>query len=261
MSSNMVNNKNNQRAKRIRKKPTDEVKVYGWNACLALYERRPDDIIRVYIQKDRLVEVKKIAKFCAENKRAYHVVSRQELEDITHAAHHEGLAMIAKSRQQQSYAAYLKGVKRSPARARLLVLDEVMNPHNIGAILRTAAHFGFDKIIACKNGFPNFSPSMMRIAEGGFEYVDVMLVEALKNAIQGLKANGFQVVVASAEGKTKVADINLEVPTILIMGNERNGVSGALRSVADYTLAIAGTGHVESLNVSVSAGILMASLQ
>jgi RNA methyltransferase, TrmH family len=257
----MANHKNNQSARRGRKKPTDEVKVYGWNACLAIYSRRPDDIIRAYIQKDRLGEIKEIAKFCAENKRAYHVVSRQELEDITHAAHHEGLAMIAKLRQQQTFAAYLKEVRRTPGKARLLVLDEVMNPHNIGAILRTAAHFGFDKILACKDGFPNFSPSMMRIAEGGFEYVDVMLVEELKNAIQGLRSKGFQVVVASAEGKTEVSNIDLEVPTILIMGNERHGVSEGLRSVADYTLAIAGTGYVESLNVSVSAGILMASLQ
>jgi len=97
------------------------------------------------VRKERLSEMGDVLKWCANNKKAYHVVSKEDLATISGSVHHEGVALLAKRRPvvfEDDLYAKLKN-ERQP----LIVLDEVLNPHNIGAILRIMAHFGWKHLI------------------------------------------------------------------------------------------------------------------
>ena len=115
-----------------------ETKIYGENACLALFKKRPDDIIQLFLTKEKLKIFSHVTKYCAQKKIAYHLVTREELEQMTKATHHEDVCMLVRKKAPRTLEQYLS---QKNSQSLLIALDQVSNPHNIGAILRSAAHF------------------------------------------------------------------------------------------------------------------------
>jgi TrmH RNA methyltransferase len=231
----------------------DEIKACGVNACTAIFKARPADVVRAYVTEDNIKEFADLLKFCSKNKKAYHVVRPDELNRISASTHHEGVCIIAKAAPTPSWAKLLETYKASKKATLILVLEDVGNPHNVGAIVRTAAHFGAAAILA--PGLETFkpSPSLLRTAEGGYEAVSIVPTPDLKTTIEQLKSAEFKVVATDARGKvTLFDDTALSKRTAFIIGNESRGVSPIAKKLADQTLSIPGTGRVESLNVSAA---------
>jgi TrmH RNA methyltransferase len=145
---------------------TDEARFFGKNACIAICEHRPDDIIRVYIQEDLKTEFSDLLEWCAEENKAYNVVKEPDLERLSASVHHQGICIVAKRRKKLPFPRFLQELKQGDGTETLIFLDGVENPHNLGAIVRTASFLGIRYILGEKGRLPRLSPSAVRTAEG-----------------------------------------------------------------------------------------------
>ena len=237
---------------------SSEQKVYGYRVCELIWERRPKDIIRVYVLKSQAKIFADLIQWCVENHIAYHAVSSEEMETIAEAKHHEGICLLVRQPTPIRFEEWIN--RRFRRRCNLIYLDQVSNPHNVGALFRSAAHFGIDGILAERSTLPRIPPSTTRTAEGGTELVPFIPVDNGKLAITELKKVGFTVASTSSHNGENVFGVKLPTKLILVMGSEAKGVSPEIVSLSDLALQIPGTGHMESLNVSVSAGVLMGEI-
>lgn len=233
-----------------------ELKYYGTAACLALWQRRPDDVIRIYLQTDLVEHFKSMLKWAAARRLAYHIVEADDLERLTESVHHQGICILARDAPEFSFK-QLNEYCESRTRVALIYLDGVSNPHNLGAILRVAAHFGIDHVLAPR-GSARVSPSACRVAEGGAEYVHMIYLDDPRMDLIELRKLGFGLIGADTRGGESIFTTSLSTRTVLLMGGEEHGLSPMVRSLADKIVSICGTGRVESLNVAAASAILAA---
>lgn len=235
----------------------DEIKACGINACRAIFTTRKADLVRAYVTEETVTEFGDMLKFCAANKKAYHVVTSEDLNKISGSTHHEGVCVIAKARPMSWQSLQTKLGEQKTVPSLLLILEDVGNPHNVGAMVRSAAHFGISAVLA--PGVETFkpSPSLLRTAEGGAEQVDIVAAPTLEALVVELRKLGFKILATASNGKEKLyAETAIPARTALIIGNESRGISPAARKLADSTLSIPGSGTIESLNVSAATAVL-----
>ena len=237
-------------------KTPNELLFYGFHAIRALFKTRRQDIIRAYCTEERLNDMGDILKFCATHKKAYHVVSKEDLEKITSSVHHEGVALLAKRRSvlpENELFAQLEE-ERQP----LVVLDAVLNPHNIGSIMRTMAHFGWRHLICDEKYAVQMSASSARMSEGGSEYVDVTYYKDQSEFLNKLKKLKYQTIGTSTHGRKSLYALPLNTASCaFFLGNEISGLSKDLMKQLDVTVAIPSKGEVQSLNVAMASALLI----
>ncbi len=239
------------------RKPTArELKYYGTAACRALWQQRPGDIIRIYIEEPLIKHFSDLLKWASTQRKAYHIVTSQELEKITESVHHQGICLLARDKPQIPFPSLLKALKADQQSQLLVYLDGVENPHNLGAIVRSCAHFGISHILGEAGKLPRLSPSACRVAEGGAEFVDLVTLDKPIDQLKQLQKLGFTLLATAMQRGHDLYRYDFSECTVLIFGAEEHGVSQAMFKAADATLHIPGTGHVESLNVSVAFALI-----
>lgn len=234
-----------------------ELKYYGLHACLAIWEKRPQDIIRVYLDQSNVNTFKPLLKWCADNKKAYHIIPDEELDRVSDSVHHEGVCILAKELPVLSADELMTKLATANEKACLLYLDGVQNPHNVGSIIRSCAHFGIPYILGEEGKLPALSPSACRIAKGGAEIVRLVPLKKAFQTLELLKKKGFSFIGTSSHGGTSLYQFKFPPRSILAMGSESLGISKAFLSLAMSKIQIPGSGLVESLNVSVATSLCM----
>lgn len=237
-----------------------EVKYYGLHACLAVWRERPHDVIRIYLTEERIAPCAPMLKWAAQQRKAYHVVTAEDLERLTESVHHQGICMLALERPALGLPELVAETRRRRAVDRLVYLDGVENPHNLGAIVRSCAHFGFRYLLGEAGRLPRFSPSACRVAEGGTEFVHPVHLQDPGCDISALREAGFALVGTSVREGTPLYRYRFPPRVMLVLGGETSGMSQELHKNADEVLSIPGTGAVESLNVSVAFALLAGEL-
>ena len=235
-----------------------EIKYYGVSACRAVWAHRPQDIIRIYLHTSRVHEFRDVLKWAAEQRKAYHVVENEDLEKVTGSIHHQGVCLLALEHRFLDFATLKQQLRKSPAGETLVYLDGVENPHNLGAIVRSCAHFGVPYVLGARGRLPRLSPSAVRVAEGGAEMVGMVYVNEGAAALRQLKRLGYGVVATSVSSGTALYDYRAPDRVVVVVGAEETGVSKELLNEADSVLRVPGTGAVESLNVSVALAVIAA---
>ena len=140
-------------------------------------------------------------------------------------------------------------------------LDGIDNPHNQGAIIRSSAYFGVHGLIVPGTGkVTGITPSAARLAEGGWESVPVYNSSDLSSSLRDCRAQGWCVVGADPNAKESLNSAKIRFPALLVLGNEHEGLSDRVKSRCDTLVTIPGKGDIQSLNVSVAAGIMLAEL-
>lgn len=147
-----------------------------------------------------------------------------------------------------------------PRRGIWLALDQLQDPHNVGAVFRTAAFFGVRGIVLTVDRSAPLSPTVYDVASGGLEYVPFTLQTNLARAIEIAQKSDMWVLGSSEHADLDVMDVDRDRRWLLVIGNEEKGLRRLTLERCDQVCRITGTGQVGSLNVSVAAGILMASL-
>jgi TrmH RNA methyltransferase len=234
----------------------EEVRVYGRNACLALFARRAGDVRKVYLTEARIAEFKPVLAWCVKQRIGYRVVENDDLDRLTESQHHEGVCFEVRRTPLLSLRELLQGIpSKSPAL--LIWLDGVGNPHNVGALLRSAANFGARGAIL-PAATPALSGAALRVAEGGAEAVPLAQAQAGEDVFEALHEAGFAIAATVPRDGWDLYKNKLPDRLALILGAEGEGMSTQLIADADLRLTIPGTGAVESLNVSASAAVLFA---
>ena len=142
----------------------------------------------------------------------------------------------------------------------LLLLDGIEDPHNLGAILRSADAFGIDGVVMRRHGQVPINPTVYRTSAGAACYVKAAEVSSLSNAIRELKDAGFWIVATDGEAKQEYYDVDYRLPVAIVVGSEGKGVSRLVLENSDFVVKIPMHGHVNSLNASVAAGIFLAQV-
>lgn len=142
-------------------------------------------------------------------------------------------------------------------KALVVALDHVTDPHNVGAILRSAAAFGAYALLVTKHNAPDETGVLAKSASGALEHVPIVRATNLSRAIESLQQGGFWVVGLDAEGESEIDCMALPDKCVLVLGAEGEGLRPGVRKVCDFVARLPMTGHMESLNVSNAAAIAL----
>lgn len=235
-----------------------EIAYFGRHACEAIFKYRPTQIGRAYFLKDAGYE--ELATQVKNKNIQVKFVGEQDLEKLSGSLHHQGICFFAQEKRILEFSDWIKNFK--PAEAQLLLyLDGVGNPHNLGAIVRTAAHLGVKTIIGEKGNLPRLTAAASRTAEGGAEHVQLVRISKKSYAeLEKLRELGFGFTAAGiVPGKAQsLFDYSFPQKSLLILGAEQEGLSPDILELQPNLVTIPGTDKVQSLNVSVSAAIFCA---
>lgn len=238
----------------LRRQRAEETRVYGENACQALFQSRPDAIVRAWFVQSVTPRFKEALRWMAANRKAYHVVDDAELTKASGTEHHGGVCFLIKKRNGTTVQQW---VSQADADDCVLALEDVGNPHNLGAMMRSCAHFGV-KGVLLQDAALLESGAAIRTAEGGAEHVQPITGDSVLDALEQFRKAGYSIVTTSSHAGTPLFKATLPRKMVLVLGQERDGLSDAALSSADLSVSIDGTGNVESLNVSVATGVLLA---
>jgi len=139
----------------------------------------------------------------------------------------------------------------------ILILDSIQDPHNVGAILRTAECSGVDGVIITKHNSAPISSTVVKTSAGATEHIKIAQVSSLANTIDKLKKNGFWIAGSYLQNAEPYTDVDYKIPMALILGNEGKGLRRLTVEKCDFLVKIPMRGKIQSLNVSVAAGVLL----
>jgi RNA methyltransferase, TrmH family len=244
---------------RAKHKKQEEFTLYGWNACMNAFKKRPESLLRLFFSRARASELKEIKSWCVEKKLPFRQLDQESLNKVSSAMHHEGIVMVVRPRTCGSVHKLIRG--SIPKNGIVMALDGIDNPHNQGAIIRSSAYFGVHGLIVTGTGkVTGITPSSARLAEGGWESVSVYNSSDLSSSLRDCRAQGWCVVGADPNAKESLNSAKIRFPVVLVLGNEHEGLSDRVKSRCDTLVTIPGKGDIQSLNVSVAAGIMLAEL-
>jgi 23S rRNA (guanosine2251-2'-O)-methyltransferase len=216
------------------------------------------DVKRLCVQAGRNdVRVEELVKLAATAGIPVDTIPRREIDRLGDGRHQGVAAWVEFSRStwhEQDLRALLDKLDHDPL---LLVLDEVTDPHNLGACLRTADAAGVDAVIITKDRSAPLNMTVRKVASGAAETVPVVAVTNLSRTLQELKERGIWLCGTAGEAGKSLYQQDLIGPLALVMGSEGKGLRRLTQETCDFLVAIPMAGTVSSLNVSVAAGICL----
>ena len=229
-------------------------RIYGSHAIGDLLHTAPEAVASVLIpagggsggESDKVVARARALGI------AVHTVDRRELEN--RRGGRGGASIAADIRLAPSVE--IEALSGNPGEPQLvLALDGVTDPHNLGAILRSAAAFGARAVVCGKDRSAPLNDAAVRASAGAVAHVPLIRVTNLSRAFQKLQSQGFWIYGLSAQAETSLYDTDLRGPVVLALGAEGSGLRSGVERACDLLISLPMTGRIASLNVSVSAGI------
>ncbi len=237
------------------KVPSDG-RLEGRNAVLEAY-RAGRTIDKLFVQEH--AEDGPVRSILREAKKAGSIVSfvtKERLDEMSRTGHHQGVIAYAASFEYASVKDILKKAEEKGEPPFIILLDEIEDPHNLGAIIRTACLAGAHGVIVTKRRSAGLTATVVRASAGAIHYVPVAKVTNLVQTMEELKKQGIWFVCADMDG-TSMYETDLKGPIGLVIGNEGSGVSRLVKKSCDLVTSIPMKGQIDSLNASVAAGVLM----
>jgi RNA methyltransferase, TrmH family len=234
-----------------------ELRLYGLNAVHAVFARRPEAIRKVYLIESRIPALKPLLAWCVKQRVGYRVVEEGDLDRLAASTHHEGVVADVLKVEPLPMGDWLRALPEGKPVAALW-LDGVGNPHNFGAILRSAAHFGVAGILLPRDSTLALSGAAARVAEGGAEQVPLVRMGQTENAAAQLRNAGFSLAATVVRGGDDLFAATLPKRLVYVMGAEGEGMDAQLAEACDTRLSIPGSGAVESLNVAAATAVFLA---
>jgi len=234
-----------------------ETRLYGLNACLAAFARRPEALRKVYLTEARIPALKSVLAWCVKHRLGYRVVEEGDLDKLTASKHHEGVCFDLVRSPLLSLDTLMAGLPKAPAPSLLMWLDGVGNPHNLGALLRSAAHFGAGGVIVPAGQGLDVSGAAARVAEGAAEIVPFAQAPSAADALAALRRQSYAIAATVPRDGTSLYATALPARVVLVFGAEGEGMSSSMIAAADLRLTIPGSGAIESLNVAASVAVVL----
>ena len=183
-------------------------------------------------------------------------ISPQKLDYYCGGANHQGVAVMVASQEYSTPEEILELAKERDEKPFIIICDEIEDPHNLGAIIRSAEACGVHGIIIPKRRSASLNATVAKSASGALEYMKVARVTNIANTIDYLKENGVWVFGADMDGDD-YTKTDFDIPCALVIGNEGNGIGTLTAKKCDGIISLPMFGKINSLNASVAAGVLM----
>lgn len=237
------------------KMTVQENKIEGRNAVMeALRSGRSVDKLYV-LDGCQDGPVRSIIRAARKGDTIINFVEKSRLDQLSETGHHQGVIAITASYDYSSVEDILEKARSKGEAPFLFLLDNIEDPHNLGAIIRTANLAGAHGVIIPKRRAAGLTATVARTSAGALNYTPVAKVTNMAKSIEDLKKEGLWFVCADMGG-TCMYDLNLKGPIGLVIGNEGDGVSKLVREKCDFIASIPMKGDIDSLNASVAAGVL-----
>lgn len=237
----------------------NECLVSGRNAVreLLMGER---DIDKIFVQKgEREGSITQILALAGEKKIPIIEVDRSRLDNMTAGGRHQGVVALAAEHNYSSLDEIFAYAEEKGEKPFIIMLDGVEDPHNLGAIIRSAECCGAHGIIIPKRRAVGLTPTVSKAAAGATEYMKVARVTNLAQTVDELKKRGMWIYAADMGGE-EYYKADLKGSVCVVMGSEGFGISRLVREKCDFTLSIKLHGRVNSMNVSCAAAIILAEV-
>ncbi|HEY2781854.1 MAG TPA: 23S rRNA (guanosine(2251)-2'-O)-methyltransferase RlmB [Steroidobacteraceae bacterium] len=232
--------------------------IYGLHAVSAALDRAPERLLELWIAQGR--DAPRVSDLKARAERAgvhVHAVASDALGKLVGEVAHQGA--VASMRPSKGWDEHdlSAALDNLPGDALLLILDGVTDPHNLGACLRTAEAAGAHAVVIPKDRAATLDATARKVAAGAAEFIPVATVTNLARALDSLKERGIWIVGTDGEAEESLYSVDLKRPVALVLGAEGSGMRRLTRDKCDFLARIPMAGHMQSLNVSVAAGIAL----
>ena len=199
--------------------------------------------------------VRSITREARKHDTIVNYVTKERLDQISETGKHQGVIAVSAAYDYARVEDILALAEKKGEQPFILILDGIEDPHNLGAIIRTANQAGAHGVIIPKRRAVGLTPTVARTSAGAVNYVPVAKVTNISNTMKELKDRGMWFVCADMDG-TLMYDMELTGPIGLVIGNEGDGVSPLVKKNCDMVVSIPMKGDIDSLNASVAAGVL-----
>ena len=231
--------------------------IEGRNAVIEAL-RAGTAIDKIYLQKG---ETDKTLGHIASKARAAGTVvveaDRRKLDAMSRTHAHQGVIALASVREYVSVESILNAAREKGEAPLLVVCDEISDPHNLGAIIRTAYCAGAHGVIIPKRRSAGLTAIVAKTSAGAVSYMPVARVANIPSLLKDLKKQGIWVFGTAAEGTTRLYDADLKGPAAIVIGSEGDGMSRLVAENCDFLVSIPMRGRISSLNASAAAAILL----
>ena len=226
---------------------------------MAVFKNRPGDIQRVFFSKDRSSSMAAVKRWCQTHKLPYRELDAESLGKVAASAHHEGTVMVVRPKTLKP----IHGLLRNPVAggAVMMALDRVGDTHNLGAIMRSCAFFGASGLILGHHeDQAKVTSSAARMAEGALETVPMYQSSDLASALRDFRERKIFVLGADAGSGDSLYEAEISFPCVVVVGNENQGLSEKVKKRCHALVQVPGGQDMQSLNVSVATGVILAEL-
>lgn len=230
--------------------------IYG--RLPALNSLSQNKATKAYVQKG--FSDGRILSLIKEKKVPLEYVEIEKLNILSNRGNHQGVVLEIKPFEYSDVNSIIN-ISMKKEHPLILILDEIEDPHNFGAIIRSCDAFGVDGIIIKSRNQVPINMTVSKVSTGAIDYVRVAQVSNLSNVINKLKENGYWVYAADGSGDQDYQNVKYDGPVALIVGSEGRGISRLVLDNSDFVIKIPMSGHVNSLNVSVATGILLSRIR
>jgi 23S rRNA (guanosine2251-2'-O)-methyltransferase len=231
--------------------------IYGLHAVLALLKTEPGRVSELLLLKARHDQkLQKIRSLAEQHGIAISTATRDELEALA-PGNHQGVAALCRQGQVHDEHYLMALLDNLDHPARLLVLDGITDPHNLGACLRTADATAVDAVIAPKDKSVGITATVRKVACGAAETVPFIVVTNLARCLRQIQEKGVWIVGTDGDAGDLIYNANLKGAVALVMGAEGSGMRRLTREHCDLLVKVPMAGTVSSLNVSVATGVCL----
>lgn len=230
--------------------------IYGIRPVMEAIEAGKD-IDKVLVKKDLSGDL--INELYELVKRYRILIQRVPLEKINRITrkNHQGVLAVLSSVTYSNISNVMPEIYENGRMPFLVALDGITDVRNFGAIARTCECAGVDAVVIPERHSVSVSGDAMKTSAGALNYLQVCRERSMQGALEYLKKNGCKIVGASGKTKKTYTDVDYTVPTVIVMGSEDTGMTPEVEAVCDELVTIPEYGQINSLNVSVAAGIMM----
>ncbi len=226
--------------------------IYGTNTIMS--SLKLGSVTKLYLVKG--YSNNKILEEAKKSRVKIFYVEKYELDKLTHNALHQGVVGFIKNKEVLSFDNLVDKLKniKNPL---LVMLDELNDPHNLGAVLRSGDAFSINGVIFKSNGQVKLNETVAKVSTGAINYVDCVQVTNLSQTIKKLKKMGFWIIGLDGGSEQTLKDIPQDVPLCVVVGSEGFGISRLVKENCDMICKIPMSGHVDCLNASVACSIAL----
>jgi 23S rRNA (guanosine2251-2'-O)-methyltransferase len=231
--------------------------IYGINPAFEVVRAGRRKVYEAYLNEAaaRQPRIRKLSQYLEAQAIPQQWVTKRRLADLSGNRDHQGV--VLKTRPYP-----YRPSEELWGRPRILLLDNIEDPHNVGAILRSAEIFGFHTVLLSGKGVPEVYPSVVKVSAGATEFLDIAKDASANSYVRSAQGRGYQVVALDAGGSVEVSAVRARLADkfLLVVGGEDKAVGQFILNTADLVVAIGQAGRINSLNASVAAGIALFAL-